>query len=228
MGRLLFSVGLALAAFGPPGRAEAGAWPAPKEGQEILTSTAGKRNGHTTFESSAYWEAPVGESTSLLIAPWSESASDLESGWRGEAVVGLKRAVFRDDNHVMAVQAGVYWRSDPPADCGEGGVEARWLGGRSFGSGGFVNLEVAARVLDEGCPAGRLNLSVGVRPRENWLAMGEIFYDAPEEGDESLKLQLSLVRFGDDDRGIQVGVRTRLDGDEETSLVLGFWGRPGG
>lgn len=228
MGRLLFGVSLALAAVASAGRAEAGAWPSPKEGQEILTSAAGKRNGHAVFESSGYWEAPVGARTSLLIAPWSETASDLESGWRGEAVVGLKRAVFRDDNHVMALQAGAYWRSDPPADCGEGGVEARWLGGRSIGDSGFVNLEVAARVLDEGCPAGRLSLSVGVRPRDNWLAMGEIFYDDPKEGDESLKLQLSLVRFGDDGRGIQVGLRTRLDGSEDVSLVLGLWGRPGG
>jgi len=228
MGRLLFGVGLALAAFGPPGRAEAGAWPAPKEGQEILTSTAGKRNGHTTFESSAYWEAPVGENTSLLIAPWSESASDLESGWRGEAVVGVKRAIFRDDESVMAVQGGLYWRSDPPGDCGEGGVEARWLGGRSFGGGRFVNLELGARALDEGCLGGRAELTAGFRPRENWLAMGQIFYDAPQEGEESVHLQLSLVRFDEDDRGIQLGLRTRLDGGGETALVLGMWRRPFG
>lgn len=227
MGRLLLGVGIALAAASS-GRAEASAWLAPEEGQEILTTAAGQRDGYTLLESSAYWEAPIGAETTAVIAPWSESAADLESGWRGEAVVGVKRAVFRDDETVMAVQAGAYWRSDPPGDCGEGGVEARWLGGRSFGNTGFANLEVAGRVLDEGCPAARVSLSLGYRPAENWLAMGEIFYDAPREGDESLKLQVSLVRFGDDGRGIQVGLRTRLDGSAETALVLGMWGRPGG
>lgn len=228
MGRVLLGLGLALAAAASAGRAEAGAWPAPEEGQEIVTSTAGKRDGYTTFESSAYWEAPLNPQTSVVIAPWSESAGDLESGWRGEAVVGVKRAIFRDDRNVMALQVGAYWRSDPPGDCGEGGVEARWLGGRSVGASGFINLELAARVLDEGCPAGRLNLSAGYRPAERWLAMGEIFYDAPREGSESLKLQVSLVRFGDDGRGMQFGVRTRLDGRAETALVLAMWGRPGG
>jgi hypothetical protein len=221
-------MGLALAAAAAAGRAEASAWLAPKEGQEILTSTAGQRNGFTVVESSGYWEAPVSDTASVVIAPWTESAGDLESGWRGEAVVGLKRAVFRDDEAVMALQASAFWRSDPPGDCGEGGLEARWLGGRSFGESGFVNLELAARVLDEGCPAGRLNFSVGYRPAENWLAMGEIYYDAPREGDESLKMQLSLVRFGADGRGIQIGLRARLDGGAETALVLGMWGRPRG
>lgn len=219
------SIALAAASSG---RAEAGAWLAPPEGQEILTTAAGQREGYTLLESSAYWEAPVAPSTSVVIAPWSESSADLESGWRGEAVVGVKRAIFRDDETVMALQGGAFWRSDPPGDCGEGGVEARWLGGRSFGETGFANMEVAGRVLDEGCPAGRVSLSLGYRPAENWLAMGEIFYDAPREGDESLKLQVSLVRFGDDGRGIQVGLRTRLDGSAETALVLGVWGRPGG
>jgi len=228
MARLLVGVGIGLAAAAHAGRAEAGAWPAPEEGQQILTTAVGVRDGYGVFESSAYWEAPVAPATSLLIAPWSEAAPDLESGWRGEAVVGVKRAVFRDDERVMALQGGLYWRSDPPADCGEGGVEARWLGGRSFGRSGFANLEVAGRALDEGCPSIRLNLSAGYRPRENWLAMGEIFYDAPREGDESLKIQLSLVRFGDDGGGIQVGFRSRLDGNAETALVIGLWGRPGG
>jgi hypothetical protein len=227
MGRLLLGLGLALASAAHAAPAAAGAWLAPEEGQEIITSTAGKRNGYTTFESSAYWEAPLAEGVTGVIAPWSESAADLESGWRGEAIVGIKRAIFRDDENVMALQTSAFWRSDPPGDCGEGGLETRLLAGRGIG-GGFLNVEIAARVLDEGCPAGRLNISAGYRPHERWLAMGEIFYETPREGSESLKLQVSVVRFGRDGRGIQVGLRTRLDGAAETALVLGMWGRPGG
>lgn len=227
MGRLLVGVGVALAAA-MAGRAEASAWLAPEEGQEIITNSAGKREGVTVFESSAYWEAPLGENVTGVIAPWTESAADLESGWRGEAVVGVKRAIFRDDHSVMAIQTGAFWRSDPPGDCGEGGMEVRWLGGRSYGRTGFVNIEAAARVLDEGCPAGRFSIAAGYKPHDAWLAMGEVFYETPREGSESLKLQISLVRFGEDGRGLQVGLRTRLDGGQETSLVLGLWGRPGG
>jgi hypothetical protein len=228
MGRFLLGIGVAAAAAAAAARADASAWIAPEEGQEILTTALGARDGVTLLESSAYWEAPVSPNASLVIAPWSETAADLQSGWRGEAVVGVKRAVFRDDETVFAVQAGAFWRSDPPADCGEGGVEVRGLAGRSLGATGFVNVELAGRVLDEGCPTGRLSLSAGFRPRENWLALGEVFFESPREGSESLKFQLSLVRFGDDGRGVQLGVRTSLDGGGETAFVLGLWGRPGG
>lgn len=228
MGRFLLGASMALAAASAAGRANASAWIAPEGGQEILTGAAGMRADVMVFESSAYLEAPLDERSSLIFAPWSETASDLQSGWRGEAVVGVKRAVFRDDASVMAVQGGLYWRSDPPGDCGEGGIEARWLGGRSFGGGRFVNLELGARALDEGCLGGRAELTAGFRPRENWLAMGQIFYDAPQDGEKSLHFQLSLVRFDDNDRGIQLGLRTRLDGGGETALVLGMWRRPFG
>lgn len=227
MVRRLIGIGMVLTAALHPARAEAGAWLAPPEGQNITTASAGSRGGVAVFESSGYWEGPIADDVTIVAAPWSETAPDLESGWRGEMVFGVKRAIFRDDRRVMALQTSLYWRSDPPGDCGEGGIETRWLGGRSVGDTGFVNLELAGRVLDEGCPAARVNFSFGYRPQPNWLAMGEIFYDAPREGDESLKLQVSVVRFDENGRGIQVGLRTRLDGGGEAALVLGWWGRGG-
>jgi hypothetical protein len=58
------------------------------------------------------------------------------------------------------------------------GARVCGLAGRSLGATGFVNVELAGRVLDEGCPTGRLSLSAGFRPRENWLALGEVFSKA--------------------------------------------------
>ena len=205
--------------------ADAGAWIAPEKGQEIWTNAAGTRDEAYFFESSAYLEAPFGERTSFVVAPWYEQNYDTLDGWRAEAVVGVKRTIFRNDDTVMALQAGALWISHPSPECSEGGAELRWLGGRSYQNGAFLNLEAAARVLDGGCGGERLDLTGGARLARNWLALGQVFLDAPEDGEETVKAQVSLVWFGRDGRGVQLGVRGRIDGGaDEPALVLGFWG----
>jgi hypothetical protein len=55
-----------------------------------------------------------------------------------------------------------------------------------------------------------------------------VFYDAALRGDETVKAQISLVRFGHEGRGVQIGLRARIDeGLTEPALVVAFWGRPG-
>lgn len=59
--------------------------------------------------------------------------------------------------------------------------------------------------------------------------MGQVFMDAREVGGSSIKAQFTMVRFRGEDRGIQIGVRARIDdGIAEPAIVLGIWGRPGG
>lgn len=222
MRRILLGAGFALLAAVDP--AWAGAWLAPKGGQEITTVAFGDRDGATVSEQSVYWEVPEAEDTSVVIAPWFEQAQDLSDGWRGEAVIGVKRALFRDETDILAIQGGAFWRSDPPRSCGEGGAELRALGGRSLGDGAFINLEVAGRLLEGGCHGAKVELSAGFRPYGDWLAMGQLFFDAPDDGEQNLKVQVSLVRFDNAGAGLQLGVRLRLDDDNtEPALVLGFW-----
>jgi hypothetical protein len=217
-----------LAAFAPA-PAFAGAWIAPPEGQEIWTNVAGYGDEGQFAESSAYWEIPTSETLALIAAPWlEENAAASAKGWRAEATVALKAALMRGPRGAMAVQGGVVWRSDPGPGCSEMGAEARWLGGASLGETRFVNLELAGRLHEGGCFDPRLDLTAGYRPDPRWLAMAEIFVDAPEAGDTEIQGQITFVRFGDDQKGVQFGVRTRLDGGaQETAFVLGFWGRPG-
>lgn len=194
-----------------------------------MTSAVGERDELTFYESSAYWEIPFAGDTALVAAPWVEQNYDTLDGWRGEAVLGVKRAVFRRGDTVMAVQAGALWISHPPLGCSEGGAELRWLGGRAFADGaGFMNLEAAGRALEGGCEGARLDLTLGYRSGERWMGMAQVFLDAPGYGEDTLKAQLTLVRFGDEGRGVQLGLRGRIDGGGgEPALVLGFWGRPG-
>lgn len=189
-----------------------------------MTNVAGARDEVYFYEGSAYWETPLGESSSFVASPWYEQNYDTADGWRAEAVVGVKRTVFRSDDTVMAVQASALWMSHPGDACGEGGVEVRWLGGRSFDNGAFVNVEAAGRALEGGCGGERLDLTGGARFGGSWLALGQVFLDAAHEGEETVRAQISLVRFGDNGRGVQLGLRARIDGGaEEPALVLGFW-----
>ena len=41
-----------------------------------------------------------------------------------------------------------------------------------------------------------MDITAGYRPLQNWLALGQVFFDAPVDGDETVRGQISLVRFG--------------------------------
>jgi hypothetical protein len=222
---------LAIVAALSPAPAAAGAWIAPEDGQEIWTNVAGQRDDDVSFfETSAYYEIPVNERVAVVGAPYFEQAIDAgDQGWRAEASLAVKAVVLRDERSVMALQAGVLWTSWPDFGCSEGGVELRWLGGRSFGRTGFLNLEVGERAFEGGgCGGERLDLTAGFHPWDNWLAMGQVFLDAPRGGSDTVKVQFTLVRLGNEGKGLQFGLRGRVDdGLSEPAIVIGFWGRPG-
>lgn len=179
------------------------------------------------YEGSAYWEAPLGDRHALVLAPWAERSEETQDGWRAETAIGVKRAVVREAETVVAMQASAVWVTTPPDACGEGGAEARVLAGRTLGGRSFANVEVAARALEGGCGGQRLDVTLGHRPAEHWLGMAQLFVDAPIDGRETIRGQVSLVAFGANDRGIQIGIRARLDGeDAEPALIIGLWRRP--
>lgn len=213
----------ALAAL--PLEAAAGAWVAPEGGQQIHTEAVGERDDTLYLESQYYFEAPLSERLAFVARPWLESSAGLAEGWRGEIEAGLKHAILRNDRGALALQAAALWRSDPGSDCGEGGAELRALGGVSFAQGrAFLNAEAGQRVQEGGCPAQRIDLASGFRFTPAWLGMAEAFLHDDPAGDATVKAQLSLVRFDSAGRGVQVGVRMRVDGEApEPALVLAFW-----
>ncbi len=220
---------LAVVAALAPAPAAAGVWVAPEGGQSITTSAVGEReNGGYYYEGSIYFEAPVRAESSLVVARWFETDPSQSDGDRIEATFSAKHAINRSDNEVIAVQAGALWVSDPSESCSEGGAKLRVLGGRSFSGGrGFFNAEGAERALSGGCEGSRIDSTAGYRPAENWLAMGQVFVDFPVEGDDSIKAQVTIVRFDHRGHGWQIGLRARIDGEHaEPVIVVGLWGRP--
>ncbi len=212
-----------------PAPAAAGAWVAP-QGQTIVTATIGAHeDGGEYYEGAIYYEEPLGERTSVVFTPWGEWNDGNEESWRGEAFVGVKRVLRQSADSVLAVQAGALWVSQPDWEtCSEGGVEARLLSGYSFAEGrGFLNLESSSRILVGGCFGGRLDATLGYRPSERWLATGQVFYDSPVAREDTVKAQVSLVRFDAHGRGWQIGLRATLDGDDAApALVIGLWQPP--
>lgn len=218
----------ALAGFFPA-PALAGAWLAPEGGTEIWSNAAGQRDELSYFESSAYIEAPVGEDWGVVATPWLQQNYDTEDGWRGEATLGVKR-VWAMEGGALALQAGALWWSHPEQGCSEGGIEVRALAGRDFDGGVFVNAEAAASTLEGGCSGERFDLTLGQHWGERWMGMAQVFVDGRtgQDYEQNTKLQLSLVHFGNDGGGLQLGLRVRVDGDDpEPALLLGVWGRPG-
>lgn len=210
-----------------PAPAQAGAWLAPEGGQEIWTNAIGWRDGLNYYESATYWEAPLNDRVSIVAAHWLEQGYGASDGWRGEATLGVKRSALRTERAVVAVQGGAFWQSDPDGTCREGGAEARLLAGRSVGERGFANAELAGRMLDGGCASIRIDLTAGYRATDDWLALGQVFVEH-DEREAATKAQFTLVHFGEDGRGLQVGVRARLgEEDPEPALVVALWGRPG-
>lgn len=219
---------LGLLAALAPAPAFAGAWIAPEGGQTISTEIAGQRDNLFYTESALYIEAPLSADLAFVAAPW-VTLDPTEYGLdalRWEVTLGAKRALLRTQRTVMALQAGAIWYSDPPAGCAEAGAELRWLGGMALGPRGFANLEIAERASAGGCGGERAEFTLGHRLTERWLGLAQVFYDEPRRGDGSIKLQITAVRFGDRGRGLQIGLRARVDGQAaEPALVLGFWGR---
>jgi hypothetical protein len=171
---------------------------APEGGQEIVTSVVGERDELSFYETSAYWEAPLGDETSVVVAPWVEQNYDTVEGWRGEAVVGVKRAIFRDEGYAAAISGSAFWSSHPGPECGEGGAEVRVMAGasREEALGAFVNVEVAAHLLDGGCEGQDVDLTVGFRPNARWLVMGQVFAQTEDHREDLVRAQVTFVRFG--------------------------------
>lgn len=220
---------LVAAAALSPAPAAAGAWIAPEGGQDITSSAVGQRDeGRVYYEGAVFIEEPLNANTSLGLTAWLETDPSQGDGDRVEATFTVKRAIYRSEDNVVAVQAGALWVSDPGEGCSEGGAELRVLGGHSYSDGrGFINVEGAVRALSGGCEGGRAEFTAGYRPNERWLAMGQVFMDSPVDGDDSAKAQFSLVRFDRSGRGWQIGLRARIDGeDAEPAIVIGLWGRP--
>src|SRR5262249_54585570 len=86
----------------------------------------------------------------------------------------------------------------------------------------FLNAEAGVRAQSGGCARGQFDLTAGLRPNQNWLALAEAVTDAGAETEK--KAQFSVGRFFRADLGVQLGLRVRTDDpSDEPALIIGLW-----
>lgn len=242
----------------------AGAWNLPaKRGQVINTTlfdTANRQydesgqladlSGFQKFESSIFWEHGLDDKTTLVTQFGVQDVSITNMGsidtYRGvsESGIALRRHLGTLGKWVVSAQAGVVVGaggeniSDGPLGFGDTHVELRALAGRGFkfaGKNGFIDVQSAWRWRFQDSPNDwRVDGTLGLRPFENILVMGQGFFvqtqglDGFVRKNERLKLQGSLVYDRSKRTSYQIGVYQTVAGRstiKEKALFLGVWTR---
>ncbi|MBI1187005.1 MAG: hypothetical protein GC206_06675 [Alphaproteobacteria bacterium] len=204
--------------------AEAGAWMALEGGEQIVAITLGERDAFAVSEADVYLELPMNRRFAFIAQPrFSYSEETSQEPFQADVAAGVKAQLYRGPWAAAAVQASGVWRNEPEElSCGQGGGEVRALAGVSAPRS-FYNIEAAFRLQSGGCARQRLEATAGFRPNDRWMAIGNTFLESTATGQNSVKAQASVVRFGPAG-GLQIGLRFRLDGDRrEPALVLGWW-----
>ncbi len=213
--------------LGAPGAAHAGAWVAPDGDRTIVGAAYGETEEASTVETVLFIEAPLNARVSVVANHWSQTVTTFDgTDTRNESVLAGKVRVLRGDRSVVSVQGGVVWDSRADGDCGEWGGEARLLAGAaSRGGKYFVSGELGARAQGNDCIHARYDLTVGVKPHRRLLALAQVFVDDDLTYGETLKTQVSAVVFERNGRGVQLGLRMRLDAGEfiEPTILLSYW-----
>lgn len=213
--------------LGAPGAAHAGPWVAPDGDRTIVGAAYGETEEASIVETDLFIEAPLNSRVSVVANHWSETVTTfIGSDTHNESVVAGKYRLLHGDRSVVSIQAGVLWDSRAVGDCGEWGGETRLLGGvASRGGHLFATAELGARVQGNDCIHARYDLTLGVKPHKRLLGLAQIFVDDDLTYGESFKAQASVVAFERNGRGVQLGVRVRIDGNDviEPTLLLSYW-----
>ncbi|MBU6373794.1 MAG: hypothetical protein KJS97_13790 [Alphaproteobacteria bacterium] len=176
----------------------------------------------------------AGDRASVIVETWSRDASD-ERRLRGG--VGLKLSLHRGPHWAVAVQGGGLFvdgaeKGVPDPDsggprCVGAGGEGRVMVGRApraAGRGPFVTVELASRAQG-GCASALVDATIGYEIEHKWILLAQAFQDRGLHGSETLNVQVSAVRLRRM-RGLQIGLRARLDGAEpEPAVIIGLWRR---
>lgn len=206
-----------------PGAAHAGAWQVADEGQTISAVALSESAQTPALDLDIMVEQPLTKDWSTVTQTRVEANG---FGAATEIMGAMKRSwAVPSWNGAVALQAAGLWTDGPDLACTGAGAEARVLaGGAARNTPLFVNLEAAYRGHAGGCGHWRGDATIGYRPSERWLTLGQLFYDADVHASDTIKVQVSAVRFLRGRHGVQIGVRARIGAAAaEPALVLAWW-----
>jgi protein XagA len=205
--------------------AQAGAW-TPERGHTnvILSSSISQTPvANNAVTTDLYYERGLGYGWALVLAP---SVSDQSNVFaRNEAQVSIRRALYEQDGWALSAQVGAYvWKEDATRESSTG-VEYRLAGGKSFGDGGWVNVEAATRQCG-GDGSLRWEGTIGYKVRNYDRAILKVFGDAEGCAANISRVQASYVYGLTENVGIELGWRETLPNAgnwNERGGVVGLW-----
>jgi hypothetical protein len=203
----------------------AGAW-TPDKGHKsaiVTVSVSQTPVAERAITTDLYYEHGLGRGWTLVLAP---SVSDQDNVFaRNEAQASLRRAIYQGGGWAISGQVGVYIWKESETRLSSSGTEARLAVGKSFGNGGWANIEAALRGCG-GTNSLRWEGTLGHKVRNNDKAIIKIFGDSEGCAANITRVQASYVYGLTSNLGIELGWRQTLPNKEnwqEKGAILGFW-----
>jgi hypothetical protein len=216
---------LSLALLCVPSTIQAGAW-TPERGR--VTAIASTSLSHTPVADDAvttdlYYERGLGKGWALIFSPSLSSHDNIFA--RNEAELGLRRSLYEKGPWALSTQISAFvWKERKDAEVSTG-TEVRLALGRSFGDGGWVDVETGLR----GCGGQnglRFEGTLGHKVRQNDKAILKVFGDSEGCAANITRVQASYVYGLTENIGIELGWRETLPNAGnwmERGAVVGLW-----
>jgi hypothetical protein len=203
----------------------AGAW-TPQAGHvNVILSTSISQTpvADHALTTDLYYERGLGHGFALVLAP---SVSDQNNVFsRNEAQVSLRRSLYQNDGWAVSTQLGAFVWKEEAARAASSGAEVRLAVGKSFGNGGWANVETAVRGCG-GVNGLRWEGTVGHKVRRHDHAIVKVFGDSEGCTANITRVQASYV-YGLSSRvGVEMGWRETLPNRgrwNERGAVIGLW-----
>ena len=220
---LTFLVSLTLAVVASP--AKSGAWTPEKGRANIILSTSISETpvAEHALTTDLYYERGLGRGWAVVLAPSISNQDNLFA--RNEAQASLRRSLYQDYGWAVSAQLGAYVWKEGETQAASSGAEVRLAVGKSFGDGGWANVEAAVRGCG-GTNGLRWEGTLGHKIRRFDRAIIKVFGDSEGCAANITRVQASYVYGLSSKLGLELGWRETLPNTSnwnERGAVVGVW-----
>jgi hypothetical protein len=206
-------------------QASAGAWTPDKGRVNLIVSTSISQTpvASSAINTDIYYERGLGRGWALVLTPSFSNKDNVFA--RNEAQLSLRRALYEQGVWAISAQAGAYVWKEGEADAASTGAEFRLAVGRSFGDGGWANVETALRGCG-GVNGLRWEGTLGHKIRQYDRAIIKVFGDSEGCAANITRVQASYVYGFNNRLGLEFGWRETLPNTgnwQERGAVVALW-----
>jgi hypothetical protein len=216
---------VALFVFSFSSQACAGAWTPEKGRVNLIVSTSISQTpvADSALTTDLYYERGLGRDWALVVTPSISNQDNVLA--RNEAQISLRRALYQKNGWALSAQAGAYVWKEGEAEAVSSGTEFRLAAGKSFGDGGWANVEAAMRGCG-GVNSLRWEGTLGHKVRQYDRAIVKVFGDSEGCAANITRVQASYVYGFNSKFGLELGWRETLPNAgnwNERGAVIGLW-----